>query len=252
MELYTKSWLEENEAEMEQWQREAFHHFSNMLCDEENPYPCVPGMQGFQANSLRFGFVHDPREKKAASQLATLLKEYGEISRDTGRYASLVVFFDSKKLIERKTEMDEYQQLFWSMLSRVHQYDEKPWPDNIPKDPHHHEWEFCFDSEPYFSFCATPAHVVRKSRSFPCFMLAFQPRWVFKEINDSTTFGKKLKKLIRKRLVQYDGVEAHPSLKWYGQQDNHEWKQYFLSDDDTTPSKCPFTTFKNKFKILKP
>ncbi|MED1939518.1 YqcI/YcgG family protein [Cytobacillus firmus] len=36
----------------------------------------------------------------------------------------------------------------------------------------------------------------------------------------------------------------------YGADDNFEWKQYFLRDDDTAISKCPFHrllgTFKNK------
>ena len=100
------------------------------------------------------------------------------------------------------------------------------------QNPAHHKWEFCFDEEPYFVFCATPAHTLRKSRHFPFLLLAFQPRWVFEEINNSTAFGHKMKKLIRKRLIEYDAIPCHPDLKWYGQEDNHEWKQYFLSDDD--------------------
>jgi FPC/CPF motif-containing protein YcgG len=38
-----------------------------------------------------------------------------------------------------------------------------------------------------------------------------------------------------------DGVPAHLSLKWYEQENNQEWKQYYLRDDETVPSKCPFT-----------
>jgi len=248
--LYTKSCIEETPDQLEHWQWSAFNHFSSMMLDEDHPYPCLPGKQGFLANSLRFGFVGDPRNNTSIKNLAHLLQTYGDISRDTGKYASLVIFFDSRELEKDFADVDRYQTLFWSILSQVHEQDAKPWPEGIPEDPSHHEWEFCFDGEPYFSFCATPAHTQRKSRSFPYFMLTFQPRWVFDELNDSTTRGRKMKKVIRERLESYDGMAPHPDLKWYGQKDNHEWKQYFLHDDESTPSKCPFMRMKEKFKGL--
>ncbi|QHE63059.1 hypothetical protein FHE72_20150 [Rossellomorea vietnamensis] len=243
--LYTKSWIDQHMEELTPWQQSAYLHFSELMCDEEHPYPCVPGKQGFQTDTLRFGFAEDPRKDEATDKLVSLLKQYGRISRDTGKYASLVVFFQSEEI---EGSVEYYQQIFWDLLNRVHRLDATPWPDDIGKDPHDHTWEFCFDGEPYFSFCATPAHFVRKSRHFPYFLLAFQPRWVFDEINSSTAFGQKLKKVIRKRLVEFDEVDPHPSLKWYGQEDNYEWKQYYLSDDDSSMSKCPFSHMHKKIK----
>ncbi|MCA0173804.1 YqcI/YcgG family protein [Bacillus sp. RAR_GA_16] len=236
---------------MEEWQRDVYAQFSAMLEDGEKPYPCIPGKQGFHQDHLRFGFVEDPTKSITCAQLATLLKEYGEVARDTGKYASLVVFFDSRTLVDQKVDVEQYQSYFWSLLNKVHELDEKPWPEDIPTDPHDPKWEFCFNGEPYFAFCATPAHQVRKSRQFPCFLIAFQPRWVFDEINAETIFGQKLKKAIRQRLVSYDGIPAHPALKWYGQQDNYEWEQYFLSDDEASLSKCPFHAMKNKWKSIR-
>lgn len=244
--LLSKSWIDKHIDELTPWQQSAYTDFSDMMCDEQHPYPCVPGKQGFQRDMLRFGFADDPRTPGSIEQTALLLKEYGEISRDTGNYASLVVFFQSDGV--EGAGINHYQDLFWSVLNKVHHLDETPWPEGIAEDPHHHSWEFCFDGEPYFAFCATPAHSIRKSRHFPCFMIAFQPRWVFDEINSSTAFGQKLKKVIRKRLVEYDEIDAHPSLKWYGEEDNHEWKQYFLSDDDSSLSKCPFSNRQKRIK----
>jgi uncharacterized protein len=246
--LYTKSWIDHHMEEITPWQQTAFTQFSALMCDEENPFPCVPGKQGFQTDTLRFGFAEDPRKDEASEKLVYLLKQYGGISRDTGNYASLVVFFNSGEIPGYDHSVESYQQIFWDLLNRVHKSDDTPWPDDIAKDPHDHTWEFCFNGEPYFAFCATPAHIVRKSRHFPYFLLAFQPRWVFDEINFSTAFGQKLKKVIRKRLVDYDEVEPHPSLKWYGQEDNYEWKQYYLSDDDSSMSKCPFSHIHKKIK----
>ncbi|MFL8936100.1 YqcI/YcgG family protein [Rossellomorea oryzaecorticis] len=244
--LRSKSWIDRHFNDLPSWEKSAYTQFAQMMRGEQHPYPCVPGIQGFHKDMLRFGFADDPRTGQSIEQLASLLKEYGEISRDTGNNASLVVFFQSEEL--QFADIDDYQDLFWSVLNKLHEQDETPWPEGIAEDPHHHSWEFCFDGEPYFAFCATPAHISRKSRHFPCFMIAFQPRWVFDEINSSTAFGQKLKKVIRKRLVEYDGIDAHPSLKWYGQEDNHEWQQYFLRDDDSSLSKCPFMNSQKRIK----
>ncbi|MCA0989527.1 YqcI/YcgG family protein [Guptibacillus algicola] len=244
MTLYTKSMIDQNSEGLADWEKDAYQQFETMMCDESDPYPCVPGKMGFLEDSLRFGFAKPPSEEKSYDQLASLLKKYGEVSRQTGKYASLVVFFEGHE----DKSIEEYQDMFWTLLNEVHQRDEAEWPEDIPTDPHNQAWEFCFDGEPYFCFCATPAHRLRKSRSFPYFMLAFQPRWVFDEINATTSLGQKLKKVIRNRLVKYDGIKPHSALKWYGAQDNYEWKQYFLDEEDTTMSKCPFMAMKKKLK----
>ncbi|NEW09895.1 YqcI/YcgG family protein [Paenibacillus sp. SYP-B3998] len=249
-ELKTKGWLYDHLGDLPKWQQNAFRQFRNMIADPGNTYPCVPGRQGFLSDNLRFGFAEDPRSEQAVLDVAHLLQQYGDCSRQTGKYASLVVFFKTSEELTKTFSIADYEQLFWSVLSRVSAIDQIPWPEHISTDPSHPSWEFCYDGHPYFTFCGTPAHEVRKSRQFPCFLLAFQPRWVFEEVNDSTPFGRNMKKIIRKKLVDYDGVPAHPSLKWYGQEDNQEWQQYFLRDDESVPSKCPFTYMKNKFKAL--
>ncbi|MCA1032711.1 YqcI/YcgG family protein [Bacillus timonensis] len=249
--LLDKSWIEENLASLEAWKQDAYKSFAAMLNNKDQLYPCVPAQRGFHSNHLRFGFIGDPRNENTSQELAQLLKEYGQCSRETGKYASLVVFCETSDSLIQTTHVEGYENMFWSLLSNVSELDEKEWPEEIPKEPEHHAWEFCFDGEPYFSFCATPSHQVRKSRHFPYFLLAFQPRWVFEEINDSTSFGRNIKKAIRKRLLRFDEIEPHPDLKWYGQKDNHEWKQYFLRDDDTSAAKCPFTAMRNKLKNLR-
>ncbi|UJF32605.1 YqcI/YcgG family protein [Paenibacillus hexagrammi] len=248
--LRTKDWIEEQVSTLPEWEQNAFLEFRNMIADAEHTYPCVPGRQGFLSNNLRFGFVQDPRSDEAIEQVAQLLKMYGPESRNTGKYASLVVFFQTSKELHAQYTVEDYERLFWSVLSRITEKDPKAWPEHISQDPQHHTWEFCFDGQPYFTFCSTPAHKIRKSRHFTHFLIAFQPRWVFENMNDSTPFGRNMKKLIRHKLHDYDGIPAHPSLNWYGQEDNYEWKQYFLRDDDSVPSKCPFTFMKNKFKAL--
>ncbi|MHA0857268.1 YqcI/YcgG family protein [Paenibacillus sp. CMAA1364] len=238
--LYTKDWLDEHLTTLAPWKRDAFRQFGLILADPQDKYPCILGRQGFLANNLRFGFVADPRSEEAAADTAEMMKSYGAISRDTGKFASLVIFFNTPVEVYNNYSVEDYERVFWSVLSRVHAKDQAPWPEHISRDPSDPSWEFCYDEQPYFSFCGTPAHVIRKSRMFPHFLIAFQPRWVFEHINDSTPFGRKIKQRIRQKLVEYDGVSAHPSLQWYGQQDNLEWQQYFLRDDESVPTKCPY------------
>lgn len=249
--VVTGSWIKENYDQLDEWQQSAFDHLSSMMSDKQNLYPCVPGQQAFLDDTLRYGFVNDPREDDSIRQLGDMLKHYGEISRDTGKYASFAAIFDTSSIKEADSSVETFRDLLWSILNRLHHIDEKPWPEGIPTDPYDQAWEFCFNGEPYFAFCATPAHSVRKSRYFPYLLIAFQPRWVFEAINGSTSLGQKLKQAIRKRLLKYDGVDPHPDLKWYGDENNYEWKQYFLSDDQSSPSKCPFMAMKNKIKSLR-
>jgi len=241
--LYTKSWLEQHTSDLAAWQQRAFKEFTTMLTHESEPYPCIPGRQGYLSDHLRFGFIAEPDSPFAAQELALLLKQYGECSRDTGKYASLVVFTQPSALAI-ECSIEQYEETFWTLMNNTSSYDQKEWPADISRDPSEASWEFCFDGLPYFTFCATPAHITRKSRHFSSFLLAFQPRWVFAEINDSTPFGRHMKKAIRTRLVEYDGIPAHPSLNWYGQKENLEWKQYYLRDDEKAPAQCPFARMK--------
>ncbi|WP_281658435.1 YqcI/YcgG family protein [Halobacillus sp. Cin3] len=247
--LYTKEEIENPKTALETWQERSFTAFGDIMTSRDHAYPCVPGIQGYTNGMLRFGFLEDPRSSSASEQLGELLKSYGEVSRQTGSYTSLVVFCDTRALLKDQLEIKDYENVFWSLLNQTHALDEKEWPEDISQDPEDPSWEFCFHGEPYFAFCATPAHTKRNSRCFPSLLLAFQPRWVFENINDSTTYGRRLKNVIRKRLLDYDDLPAHPALKWYGQEDNHEWEQYFLRDDDTSLPQCPFLA---KTRSLRP
>lgn len=100
-------------------------------------------------------------------------------------------------------------------------------------------WEYCFDNERYFVYCATPAHRSRQSRHFPFFMLALKPRWVLDRWHAHPARAAATIPFIRARLAAYDEAPAHPELKPYGSQGNLEYK-HFLRDNDTALAGCPF------------
>ena len=167
------------------------------------------------------------KQKNLHHELASLLKEYGSLSKETGIYASLIIFMKSNTKVY--PSIIENERYFWHLLNHVSELDDKPWPAHIPQTPHNRYWEFCFNGEPYFIYCATPEHKLRKSRSFPVMMLAITPRWVLNHFHTSNPHADKIKAQIRERLITYDQTPPHPDLKWYGHQDNLEWKQYFIT-----------------------
>ena len=239
-----KKWIEEHFETLPLWQQSAYIDFAAMVADEANTFPCIPARKGFLSNHLRYSFIGDPREEQSIKTLALCLKEYNKHCQTFGNYTTHTIFFKTPNDMST-FDVADYNNLFWSVLNNLTKFDEIDWPKEIPTNPSHNEWEFCFNGEPYFVSCATPAHKIRKSRHFSTLLMAFQPRWIFEEINDSTAFGRKLKKLIRQRINEYDDIPAHPDLKWYGQKGSNEWKQYFLSDDNDSPSKCPFLRMQN-------
>jgi uncharacterized protein len=225
---------------LKDWELNALEKFSMKMCDKEKPFPCIPATIGFAQNQLRYSFIGDPREPSTLVDLAKTLSSYTKVSREIGPYTSLIVFYQTPEKMKSDYRVEEYEQLFWEHLSGLSALDAFEWPNDIPTDPHNQVWEFCYNGEKYFMYCATPAHQNRKSRHFDVMMLAITPRWVLQEFNKSPNFAQRIKKQVRKRLANYDSAPIHPDLNSYGSEDNFEWRQYFLRDDDTSLTKCPY------------
>ncbi|MET3695902.1 hypothetical protein SAMN05877753_102568 [Bacillus oleivorans] len=224
----------------ENWKKNAFLSFHDKMTDKERKFPCIPAFQGYVLDHLCYGFIRDPRVDGAVKETASFLKEYGQCSKELGEYTALILFYETPFDLKESISIETFEQIFWKLLNDVSTLDTKEWPRNVSADPDHFSWEYCFEGEPYFIYCATPAHKHRYSRYFPYFMLAITPRWVLNHFFNTNKTSEKITEAIRARLNKYDAVPPHPDLKWYGQKDNHEWKQYFLRDDETTLSSCPF------------
>ncbi|AZK48760.1 YqcI/YcgG family protein [Paenibacillus lentus] len=240
--LYDQVRMKELLLEEKGWKYEAYRQFAMKLSDPSYLFPCIPATIGFKQGHFRYGFIGDPRGDQAATEMATLLKRFGEQARSYGRYTSLVLFCETSKELTDSCSVEEYREIFWTLLRKVRALDNHDWPAHIPTDPHDPVWEYCFGQEQYFMYCATPAHRLRQSRHFPYFIMAITPRWVLVDFNSSSEAANRMKHRIRERILQYDAVGIHPDLNSYGSEDNLEWKQYFLRDD-TAPSgdRCPFS-----------
>ncbi|MDX8045184.1 YqcI/YcgG family protein [Gracilibacillus sp. S3-1-1] len=236
--LYNKADLTRDKS-LDYQKRMMIRQFTEKMSDREHLFPCVPAMIGYSLDQLRYGFVGDPTEEDTIHELADLLRIYSERSREYGKYTSLIIFYDISEEMNKTHGIEQYEQLFWKQLSELIDQDNAEWPSEIPTDPNHNMWEFCFHGERYFVYCATPSHKNRNSRSFPTYMLAITPRWVFQQFKESK-YAEKIIEKVRRRIEKYDSVPIHPELKTYGENNNYEWKQYFLRDDNQSLSKCPF------------
>ncbi|UOE92501.1 YqcI/YcgG family protein [Alkalihalobacillus sp. LMS39] len=237
MNIYSISELKEKP--LKRWEQDALIKFEQKMTSTHSPFPCIPATQAFALHHLRFGFAIDPRDKASAREVASMLKTFTLHSRQYGSYTTLIIFYNTPVDLA-STSVLEFEQQYWSQLHEICILDDSQWPTHIPTDPKDPNWEFCFQGEPYFMFCATPAHEQRQSRYFPYMMLAITPRWVLQSFNENKAYANKIKQKIRNRLEAYDEITPHSELKQYGDDDNYEWKQYFLRDDHSNPSVCPF------------
>jgi FPC/CPF motif-containing protein YcgG len=225
----------------EAWKKVVFDEFYTTMINENEKFPCVFGTAGVKSQQVRYYFSNSQAEEPNTHALATVLEEYVKNSRTYGNNTSLVVFF---KPSSTTNSLQNYEQYFWAILKELSLTDSSSWPAEIPEDPDHHLWEFSFSGEPIFVVCNNPAHKLRRSRYSSTFMITFQPRWVFDFLQ--TPAGQKSKRIVREILKSYDDIEVHPELGAYGDKNNKEWLQYYLSDsNEINRKKCPFQ-FKEK------
>lgn len=223
------------------WVSEAFQDFEFKMTNPRIAFPCVLGVAGFKANQLRYYFVDAGLDTDdAVFELAAALQSYVPIARGFGKNTSLVVFFNET----RDLGVEVFERVFWRILNRLHRLDVKAWPKQIPPQPDECMWEFSFAGEPIFVVCNTPSHRDRKSRHAKNFMLTFQPRWVFDGVvGRDAPNSYRIKREIRRRLALFDVVETSPDLGDYAQENNREWKQYFLRETNTyRRGGCPFNS----------
>ena len=210
------------------WRQEAAGKFNHRMIDHDRPFPCIFGVDAVKRQTLRFAFVTSGDDE--VKDLSEALKEFVAAAPDLGKRTSLVVFFERQ--LEASADVHEYERWFWKLLQELHELDEEPWPDEIPKDTEHSEWEFSFAGMPMFVVANTPLHEQRRSRYFEYFAITFQPRFVFDDIAGDSPQGVNARKIIRKRLRDYDSVNPPSTLGDFGAEGNKEWIQYFLPDDE--------------------
>lgn len=198
-------------------------------------YPCFFGTLAERKGEMFYSYVNG----KDISRLPETMAKFAELSvQPAYQKNNIAIFFepDAQALSHR-----EYHDDFWNVLQYLHDHDKDPAAVMQP-DPADAAWEFTFSSLEMFVVCACPSFLARHSRNLgPGMVLLFQPRSVFVDKVTNRVIGVQARNEVRRRLLTWDQLSAHPDLGFYGDPGNLEWKQYFLPDDNVpVAEKCPF------------
>lgn len=208
------------------------------LLSNDSPFPCTFAVAAAKKRTLRFSFVDDLDDQGTWHPLVDVIRTYLDTYQSLSSDTSLIVFFRPQA---RVRSLAEYHAKFWSVLQFLHEQDPERWPEAVPEDPDHPLWEFSFGGTSIFVVCNTPAHVRRRSRYSPGFVITFQPRWVFDGLEADSPRGAAARRVIRRRLRAFDGTPPSAALGNYGDPANREWRQYFLPDKNSDADLgCPF------------
>jgi uncharacterized protein len=197
-------------------------------------YPCHFGRIALERGELFATFFEE-----SVAPLAESLTEFLDMSRQRPERRMVLAAFGrpDDRLASERSQAER----FWAVLQGLHDGDTMAWPADVPPGPDHSAWEYSFHGVPMFVFAAAPSYRRRASRNLgPGLVLLFQPRSVFNGIEGGTPRGVRARLVIRDRLRRWDAVDPHPDLADYGDPSNHEWRQYFIPDDQSRLyEQCP-------------
>ena len=219
--------------ELPSWLQESY---STLRTHVMNPtYPCFFGTMAEKRGEMFYSFV----QGKDIAHLPATMAKFGELaSQPAYEKNNIAIFFEPDA---RPLSHTQYHDHFWHILQTLHDHDPHPHADQqpAPDDP---KWEFSFAGVEMFVVCACPSFGARHSRNLgPGMVLLFQPRSVFVDKVTNRVIGQQAREEVRRRLLKWDALPAHPDLGFYGDPGNLEWKQYFLPDDNVPAAgRCPF------------
>jgi FPC/CPF motif-containing protein YcgG len=217
------------------WLGDRLEDFRKNLLNPE--FPCNFGRVALDHRELYLTWVDDTDPSTLPADLADFLERS---QREPEKRSPLAVFVQPADPPRTDVELDEQ---FWSLLQYLHDHDDQPWPEDLPRNPDEEGWQFSFHGASMFVFALVPTNRLRRSRNLcDCLVLIFQPRSVFAGIEVGTPGGNLARQGIRRRLAGWDPVGPHPSFGHHGVLSTDEWRQYFITDENSdVHATCPFS-----------
>lgn len=225
-------------GELAAWKERRYTQFRETMRD--TPYPCHFAVEAERNGAARFLFVGNPKDRDTLIEVKEGVQQYLEAYQSIADRTTLVIFFN---VPDDAWSERTYRDQFWRTLEFLNERDPEPWPSDVPADPTHPDWEFCFCGESMFVVGRAPFYTARKSRYTPAGLeITIQPRRVLDEVSGDTEEGQRARAVIRDRLAEYDDVAPHPDIGDYGDPDTREWEQYLLpTSNDESLEEFPFT-----------
>jgi uncharacterized protein len=234
----TKIECDSSQSAVPPWARSGYEAFCRTIESQAPGFPCIYGVRTYNENGLRFAFIRDDTTLPGLDELGQVVWDYSIACREIGQFTTLATFFPATS--SELATLGGYRRRYWRILQWLIEHDPAPWPKDVPVDPSDPDWEFCFGGLPMFAPANLPIYVRRRSRRNPCFMILFQPRFVFDELIAQPRKLAAARRVIRARALAFDDVPVHPAIGVYGEGGNLEWKQYVLPDSsEPVTGECP-------------
>lgn len=218
------------------WAQEHYRDFHEFLVSEARPHPCTFGVLAEKRGKLRYSYV-TREEIPRPLELARALLAFQSLAPSIGGRPALIAFVDIPPDLDAAAQ----EATFWSLLQSLHDYDQTPWPADIPAEIDHPMWQFCFAGEPWFINGHGTTYRQRLSRgSKRGIFLVMQTHANLDGIVGHSPAAEAIRRDIRAAVRRYDLVDVSPDFTIYGDPSGREWKQYWLTDDNQPrPGTCP-------------
>ena len=211
---------------IEGWKADRYRAFRETMTSEADPYPCTFAVEAEEEGLFRYLFAST--DERGHETVARGLEAYLDGYEDIGRFSSLAMFFEPPA---EEWGPGRYKRAFWDVLRYLNRNDPSPWPPEVPTDPEHPKWEFCFAGEPLFLVVRAPFYDERRSRHAEYGLeITVQPKSLLSDLSGLTDEGQRIRSVIRSRLADYDDVPMHPDSGDFEDPRTTEWKQYMLPE----------------------
>lgn len=203
-------------------------------------FPCIFGRKAADRDTIFWASLERESDNDMLKNIFVEYTDFLSMTPAKERLLSPLVLLVNA---ESATTLFEQHKFAWKILERVHHLDPSDWPSDIPRDPDHHGWTFCFNGVQLFVNISAPGHRILKSRNLGEYVcLVVNPREIFDIVAPGgTKKGNKIRDEIRARIARFNGTDVSPSeLGSFGDEDSFEWKQYQLYERGAMKNnRCP-------------
>lgn len=210
-------------------------------CLEHEQFPCPFAKKSHQRRTQYFAFL-ESTERDQLEYFRLAMMQYLRINRAASDAERLLMPLAVVVKPEEGKALAEYHAQAWSALQYLHDRDLAPWPSDVPPDPEHYLWSFCFEGVQIFINFSAPAHKLHRSRNLgSSLVFVINPRENFDQVAGNNPKGLKVREYVRARIAAYEQTEHAPeNLGTYGQESDREWRQYAMPEGDAAlPARCP-------------
>ncbi|MCK9494334.1 MAG: YqcI/YcgG family protein [Dehalococcoidia bacterium] len=173
-------------------------------------FPCVGARSALNRGTYRFAFYDELDSEGATSGLARDLVRFARDEAEMGgEFTTFIASFEAPKA----GTPEEFEQLLWAQLHRLHEVDTEPWDPTVSADPEDGRFSFSFGGEAFFIVGLSPTGT-RWGRRFPWPTLAFNPHAQFERLRDDGRFAR-LQATVRERDLHLEG-DLNPNLADFG------------------------------------